>query len=98
MLNTSFPQVNWTAKWKDLFQQSERCVRDTKVSMMKWSRPPDKLLKINNEGSSITNPGKIRARVILRDKEGRLAMDFTSQLEEGTNKKDEIEAAIFGFT
>ena len=76
-------------------QQSERCVYQTKVSMVKWSRPQNQWVKINIDGSAITNRGQIWAAGILRDKEGRLVMAFTSPLGEGTNNKSEMAAAFF---
>ena len=77
---------------------SERCVHDIKVNMVNWIRPQDQWLKVNTDGSAITNPCRLGAGGILRDKNGRLVMAFTTPLGEGTNNKDEIEEAIFGLT
>ncbi|TMW82495.1 hypothetical protein EJD97_005804 [Solanum chilense] len=94
MLNTVFPHVNLPAKWTNLVQQSERCVHNTKVSMVKWIKPPDQWIKVNTDCNAITNPSQIGAVGILRDKEGRLEMAFTTPLGEGSNNKVQIEGAL----
>ena len=68
MLNTAFPQVNWPAKWNELMQRSEKCVHDIKVSMVKWLKPTDHWLKVNSDGSALTNLSRLGASGILRDK------------------------------
>ena len=98
MLTNAFPQVKWPVKWAELIQLSERCVHDIKVNMVTWIRPQYQWLKVNTDGSAITNPGRLRAGGILRDKNGRLVMAFTTPLREGTNNKAENEAEIFGLT
>lgn len=53
---------------------------------------------MNTDGSAVTNPGRLGASGILGDKQGKVVMAFETQLGEGTNNKDEIEAANFGLT
>ena len=79
-------------------QNSEKCVHDMKVSMVKWITPTDQWIKVNTDGSAVTNPGRLGASGILGDKQGKVVMAFETQLGEGTNNKDEIEAANFGLT
>ena len=76
---------------------SERCVHDIKVNMVNWIRPQDQWLKVNTDGSAITNPGRLRAGGILRDKNGRLVMAFTTPMGEGTNNIAEIGALELGY-
>ena len=76
MLNTKFPQVNWLAKWTGLMQKSEKWVHDIKVSMVKWLKPAEQWLKVNTDGSELTNPGKLGAGGILRDKQGKVVMNL----------------------
>ena len=98
MLNSAFPHLQWPAKWTDLLQKSKRCIHDTKVNMVTWIKPLDQWIKINTDGSSLTNPGKLGAGGIMRDTKGKLVMAFTTPVGEGTNHKSKIEAAIFGLT
>ena len=53
---------------------------------------------MNTDGSAVTNPGRLGASGIFGDKQGKVVMAFETQLGEGTNNKDEIEAANFGLT
>lgn len=59
-----------------MIQLGERCVHDIKVNMVTWTIPPKKWIKINIDGSALSNPSKIGAGGILRDQTGRLLMDF----------------------
>ncbi|TMX01423.1 hypothetical protein EJD97_024534 [Solanum chilense] len=93
MLNTTFPHVKWTSKWTDLILMSDRCVHDIKVNMVTWIRPIDQWLKVNTNCSAITNPRRLGAGCIFRDKNGRLLMAFTTPIGEGTNNKAEIGCA-----
>ena len=63
--------------------------------MVTWNQSPDQKIKTNTDGSALTNPAKIWASGILRNKEGKLVVAFTTPLGEGTNNIDEIEDAIF---
>ena len=82
MLNTAFPHVKRHAKWIDLIQKSARCVHVNKVNIVTWIKPTDQWLKVNTDGSAITNPGRLGACGIFRDKHGRLVMSFTTTLGE----------------
>nr|XP_019067280.1 uncharacterized protein LOC109119268 [Solanum lycopersicum] len=98
MLKNTFPHINWPPSWTALIQKSEKCIHDIKVSMVKWIKPPDQWIKINTDGSALTNPGKIGAGGILRDKEGKLVMAFSTPLGEGSNNIAEIKAVFIGLT
>ena len=63
--------------------------------MVTWIRPTDQWLKVNTNGSAITNKGRLGASGILGDKNGRLVMPFTTPIREGENNKARKEAAIF---
>ena len=89
MLNSAFPHLQWPAKWTYLLQKSERCIHGTKVSMLSWNKSLDKWIKINTDESALTDPGKLGAGGILRDKEGKMVMVFITPLGEGTNNKSE---------
>ncbi|XP_015084239.1 uncharacterized protein LOC107027648 [Solanum pennellii] len=98
MLKNTFPHIKWPASWTALIQTTERCFHNIKVCMVTWFKPPDQWIKINTDGSALTNEGKIGAGGIIRDKEGKMVMAFSTPLGEGSNNKAEIEAALFGLT
>lgn len=66
--------------------------------MVTWIKPLDQWIKINTDGSALTNPGKLGDGGILSNKNGKMLMSFTTPFGEGTNNKVEIEAAMFGLT
>ena len=93
-----FPNIKWPASWKTLIQTSEKCIHDIKVCMVTRIKPPEQWIKINIDGTALTNPGKIGAGGILRDKEGKLVMAFSTPLGEGSNNIAEIKAVFIGLT
>ena len=68
------------------------------VRLVAWNKPTDHCIKISTDGSALGNLEKLGVGGILRDKVGKLLMDFAATLGEGTNNKAEIEEAIFGLT
>ena len=72
VLNTAFPQVNWLAKWTEVLRMSERCVHDIKVNMVTCIKPANQWIKVNMDGSALSNLGRLEAGGILRDNHGRL--------------------------
>lgn len=66
--------------------------------MITLTRTPDQWIKINIDGSTINNPGKIGVGGIMRDQQGKLLMAVTTPLGKGSNNKSKIKATIFGFT
>jgi len=97
-MNANFPHIKWPSKWKELVQLGENCIHDTKVISVKWIKPPDQWVKLNTDGSALTNPGRIGAGGILRDQTGAMLLAFATPLGEGTNNQAEIGAAIFGMS
>ena len=96
MMKNAFPHINWPAHWTALITTSERCKHEIKVCKVAWNRPQEEWIKINTDGSALTNPGKIGAGGIIRDKDGKLILAFATSLGEGSNNKAETEAALFG--
>ena len=74
---------------------SERCVHDIKVNMVALIKLADQWIKLNTNGSALSNPGRLGDGCILRDNHRRLVMAFTTPMGERANNKAEIEAAIF---
>ncbi|KAH0661517.1 hypothetical protein KY284_026448 [Solanum tuberosum] len=66
--------------------------------MVIWIKPPNQWVKINTDGSALSNPGRIGAGGILRDQDGEMLLAFATPMGEGTNNQAEIGAAIFGMT
>ena len=75
---------------------SERCVHDIKVNMVTCIKPANQWIKVNMDGSALSNLGRLEAGGILRENHGRFGMAFTTLMGEGTNNKAEIEAPVFG--
>ncbi|KAK4707377.1 hypothetical protein R3W88_033066 [Solanum pinnatisectum] len=98
LMNTIFPQIKWPSNWKELTLMGERCIHDTKVTLVRWKKPPEQWVKINTDGSALDNLGKIGAGGILRDHTGRMLLAFATPLGEGTNIQAEVEAAFFGLS
>ncbi|KAK4706257.1 hypothetical protein R3W88_034186 [Solanum pinnatisectum] len=98
IMSTTFPHIQWPSNWKELILMGERCIHDTKVTIVRWQKPPDLWVKLNTDGSALSNPGKIGAGGMLRDHKGRMMLAFANPLGEGTNNQAEIEAAIFGLS
>ncbi|KAK4716367.1 hypothetical protein R3W88_014705 [Solanum pinnatisectum] len=66
--------------------------------MVEWTKPPDKWVKINTDGSALCNPGTIGAGGIIRNPNGELILAFSTLLGKGTNNQAEVEAAILGLS
>ncbi|KAK6780041.1 hypothetical protein RDI58_022225 [Solanum bulbocastanum] len=98
LLHTTFPYIKWPVEWTSLCTVIEGCTHDTKVTAVKWIKPPDTWVKLNTDGSALNNPGNIGAGGILRNQNGDLLFAFSAPLGEGTNNQAEVEAAIFGLS
>ena len=98
MMKNAFPFINWPSHWTALITTSERCKHEIKVWKVAWNRPPEEWIKLNTDGSALTNPGQTGAGGILRDKEGKMVMAFATPLGEGTNNTAEAEAVLFGLS
>nr|XP_010314573.1 uncharacterized protein LOC104645185 [Solanum lycopersicum] len=98
MLENTFPQINWPARWTTLLQTSERCKHTIKVYMVAWKRPPEHWIKLNTDGSAVINTGKIGAGGILKNREGKMVMAYSVFLGEGSNNQAETKAAQLGLS
>ncbi|XP_015159877.1 uncharacterized protein [Solanum tuberosum] len=98
LMTTTFPYIRWPSNWTDLIKQAEKCFHDTKVIMVSWQRPPEQWVKLNTDGSALSNPGRIGAGGVIRDHSGEMILAFATPLGNGTNNQAEIGAAIFGMT
>ena len=61
----------------------ETCIHDKKVAMMAWKKPPKLWTKINTDCSAIKNLGMIGASGIIRDKNGKMVLDFVVPISVG---------------
>ncbi|KAH0655537.1 hypothetical protein KY285_030419 [Solanum tuberosum] len=66
LLNTAFPYIQWANEWTELFRMVEKCRQENMVRIVKWEKPSQPLLKLNTDGSALSNPGKIGGGGILR--------------------------------
>uniref|UniRef100_M1D937 Non-LTR retroelement reverse transcriptase n=1 Tax=Solanum tuberosum TaxID=4113 RepID=M1D937_SOLTU len=80
------------------FELEGKCVHDIKVTLVKRTKPPTQWVKINTDGSALSNPGRTGAGGIIRDQAGEMLLAFATPLGEGTNNQAEVEATIFGMT
>ena len=60
-----------------IIQLAERCIHVTMICKIAWKRLPDQWIKVNTDGSSIENLGKIGAGGILRHYEGKIILALT---------------------
>ncbi|KAH0776696.1 hypothetical protein KY290_008107 [Solanum tuberosum] len=66
------------------------------IKEVRWLRPPDTILKLNTDVSSLKNPYSIGGGGILRNSLGEMVYAFTIPLGVGTNNRAEALAAIHG--
>jgi len=93
-----FPHIKWPSKWNVLIKLVERCVHETKVTIVYWKKTPDQWIKLNTDGSALSSPSRIGAGGILKDQKGHMKLAFATPLWEGTNNQVELETTIFGMT
>ncbi|XP_055835240.1 uncharacterized protein LOC129903721 [Solanum dulcamara] len=98
LLHSAFPYINWPNNWRDLVLLVEQCYHDIKVFPVCWSKPTDHLVKLNTDGSALTNPDNIGGGGILRNASGDLMFAYAIPLGSGTNNQAEIKAVIFGLS
>ncbi|WMV50120.1 hypothetical protein MTR67_043505 [Solanum verrucosum] len=92
----AFPYIQWANDWTDLYRMVEKCRQETMVRIVKWEKPNQTLLRLNTDGSALSNPGKIGEGGILRDHLGRMIYAFAIPLGTGTNNQVELQAASHG--
>lgn len=66
------------------------------VKEVTWEKPQQPFLKLNIDGNSLSNPGKIGGGGIVRDYQGNMIYAFTIPLGIGTNNQAEIQAVSHG--
>lgn len=66
--------------------------------MKAWTKPHDLWIKLNTDGSSLENKGKIGTGVMMRDHEGKMLLAYTTPLGNGSNNQADIGVAIYGMT
>ncbi|XP_055824484.1 uncharacterized protein LOC129893019 [Solanum dulcamara] len=90
LLHSAFPYINWPNNWRDLVILVEQCYHDIKVFPVCWSKPTDHLVKLNTDGSALTNPGNIGGGGILRNASCDLMFAYAIPLGSGTNNQAEV--------
>nr|XP_033514156.1 uncharacterized protein LOC117278836 [Nicotiana tomentosiformis] len=70
----------------------------TTTFLVRWQKPQTNFVKVNTNGSELTNPSKIGAGVNVRDHQGQFIHSISCPLGEGTNNLAETKAAIIGVT
>ncbi|KAK4706649.1 hypothetical protein R3W88_033781 [Solanum pinnatisectum] len=75
----------------------ESCKPDVKVTSVIWKTPPTSRYKLNTDGSTLHNLGKIGGGgSILRDDNGNIIYAFAIPLGGGTNNQAEVQATSYG--
>ncbi|KAK4344256.1 hypothetical protein RND71_037350 [Anisodus tanguticus] len=97
-MKIAFPYVHWHSSWVDICSRVEICSHEINITRVCWTRPDLGIAKLNTDGSSFGNPGKIGAGGILRDSYGELIYAFAASLGDGTNNQAELEAACIGLS
>ncbi|WMV30198.1 hypothetical protein MTR67_023583 [Solanum verrucosum] len=87
LLHTVFPYIPWPLNWSRLCKLLETCIHDTKITVVQWLKPPENWVKLNTDGSALSNPGSMGAGGVLRNHMGKLLFSFSVPLGEGTNNQ-----------
>ncbi|OIT08132.1 hypothetical protein A4A49_15874 [Nicotiana attenuata] len=77
---------------EDLAKDDDHFRRVMKV----WEKPSQGYVNVNSDGSSLINPGRIGAGLIIRDHNSGFIHAMAAPLGEGTNNIAETEAAFLG--
>ncbi|WMV46844.1 hypothetical protein MTR67_040229 [Solanum verrucosum] len=89
LLHTVFPYIEWPSSWTKLVPMIEGCTHETKVTLVQWNKPQNQWIKLNANGSALSNTGRIEVGGILRNSTGELIMAYAVPLGEGTNNQAE---------
>lgn len=65
--------------------------------MAYWTKTPN-FVKINYDGSALSNLGSIGASGVVRDHQGNLIYGYAVPLCHGTKNQDELQSTIWGFS
>ncbi|XP_055814558.1 uncharacterized protein LOC129884254 [Solanum dulcamara] len=90
--------LEWPHNRRDLVLLVKQCYQDTKVTPVCWTKTPDHLVKLNTDGSALSNPGNIGGGGILRNASSELIFAYAIPLGAGTYNQAEIKVAIFGLS
>ncbi|XP_019252877.1 PREDICTED: uncharacterized protein LOC109231690 [Nicotiana attenuata] len=96
LLKTTYPNITWPSKWSGICTLTESLNFLTKTTQVCWQRPTLGLVKINSDGSALSNPGRMGAGAIIKNHQGDFIHAIASPLGEGTNNLAETEAAFLG--
>ncbi|XP_075081817.1 uncharacterized protein LOC142166437 [Nicotiana tabacum] len=94
LLKATYPSFHWPLHWNELYSIVETMQHHIYTSQVTWHKLEDGFVKMNSDGSALSNPGKIGAGVIIRDHLGRFIHAIASPPGEGTNNMTETEAVI----
>lgn len=95
LMKTAYPYITWYANWIDLVKLVEKCTHITMITPVLWSKPPDLGIKLNSNGSALSD-GRMGAGGIIKDKNGELMLAYFTPLGVGSNNQAEVEAAVLG--
>lgn len=65
VLITVLPFIEWPGNWIDLLKVVDGCSHEMRIIAVSWKPPMDTYLKLNMDGSALSNPGKIGRGGIL---------------------------------
>lgn len=66
------------------------------MTLVYWSKLSVSVVKLNFDGSTLSNPRKIEAGGVTRDQNGDLIYTYATPLGHGTNNQIEWEIVIWG--
>ncbi|XP_016497004.1 uncharacterized protein LOC107815872 [Nicotiana tabacum] len=96
LLRANFLEVKWPLNWQELYPFIENLKHQTFSAQVVWSKPSHGYVKVNNDGSALTNRGRIGVGVIIRDHYSEFIHASAAPLGEGTNNFVKTEAALIG--
>ncbi|XP_075095081.1 uncharacterized protein LOC142173399 [Nicotiana tabacum] len=96
LMRTCLPYISWPFNWNELYPIVEHIKHHTSVTQVIWQRPESPSVKVNSDGSALSNPGRIWVGVIIRDYTSEFIHAIATPLGEGTDNLAEIEPTIIG--
>lgn len=82
-------------QWKYIYDRMVSLIPRIKSISVKWMKPAINWIKVNTDGISF-NDGTTGSEGIVWDHETNIVMDFSQQLDNGTNNCSEAKATLFG--
>ncbi|XP_042969076.1 uncharacterized protein LOC122301760 [Carya illinoinensis] len=71
-------------------------VKRKEIHFVRWVKPAVGWFKLNVDGSSLGNPGRMGAGGTIRDEKGNLTWAFAKDLGHGSNNEAELIALFYG--